>query len=62
MMYMKPNFNQGSSSDEIPTAGGPSSSMNKSLNQSMDVYWYNKKFGGSVMNPISGGKKPNNLF
>jgi len=36
--------------------------MNKPLDPGLDRYWNNKSFGGSVLNPINNGTKPNNLL
>ena len=36
--------------------------MAKNSNPGLDLYWKNKNYGGSVLNPISNGKKPNNLL
>jgi len=58
MLYHKPTFNEG----QETTAGGPSSTMGKSKNQSLETYWKNKVFGGPILNPIQNGKKPNNLL
>jgi len=36
--------------------------MGKTPDSGLDAYWNNKMFGGSVMNPINKGTKPNKLL